>query len=153
MLLTMQGHMGAGRAFSGTSLLPQVIKEHWNTNRKEKELQSDLKLDSVLHLKTSCLYNRIPAQLIPNPGSRQHSDRLSTFRAQLAPSCQHKDHMLEEQQKDFFHQHPFSTGGTGKWDNRRRQRIICARLRDVQPRQRDPSLDAFQAQPAVPRHI
>lgn len=77
-------------------------------------MQSDLKLDSVLHLKTSCLYNRIPAQLILNPGSRQHSDRLSTFRAQLAPSCQHKDHMLEEQQKDFFHQHPFSTGGTGE---------------------------------------
>lgn len=36
MLLTMQGHMGAGRAFSGTSLLPQVIIEHWNTNRKGK---------------------------------------------------------------------------------------------------------------------
>lgn len=134
---------------AGSSPGDYTALEH--KQERKRNCKSDLKLNSVLHLKTSCLYNTesLPCSSRALAALRAHLEHSWLHPASTGITCW-KNRKRLFPSAPIFHRRNEGYGTSGC-----RQRVICARLRDVLSpgSMNDPSLDAFQAQPAVPRHI
>lgn len=141
--------MGAGAAHAGSSQLPRGLQSTGTQTGKEKELQVGPEAELRVTFENILLVESLPCSSRALAALRAHLEHSWLHPASTGITCW-KNRKRLFPSAPIFHRRNEGYGTSGC-----RQRVICARLRDVLSpgSMNDPSLDAFQAQPAVPRHI